>query len=343
MLQLNKEKADALCTAIILGYAKTKKEGVCFEWEPRDQSIPAEKAKEDQDKADYENVRNLFGNKGVTIKVGASVNKDHFPFIVAIGNAIPGTSAGKLVMTDEANYAQSLERKLAPVTGFGETKGAYLGGYATISTINLVGVSNLGLYQPVYRSVDTTIAGAYNQARYATEKVNAWVTEQVQERAGGLTINGIKAALNSTVQTTLPDYQAGKLFKSYHGMIVAMTHFQSDISQNKDGIFFEIAAGKDTNKVSSCFPCATYMVSAGKPPTSIHLGRGDNWAVPGGALYKSTWESNIRSWFNDGKAAVSGKLGDVGTASPDIIPAVFLEALTFEGSFTDKIINTLKS
>jgi len=41
---------------------------------------------------------------------------------------------------------------------------------------------------------------------------------------------------------------------------------------------YEIAVGSQTTKMASCFPCTLFMVAAGYPPSSTHLGRGESWA-----------------------------------------------------------------
>ncbi len=41
---------------------------------------------------------------------------------------------------------------------------------------------------------------------------------------------------------------------------------------------YEIAVGDLTKKMASCLPCTLFMVAAGYPPTSTHLGRGESWA-----------------------------------------------------------------
>ena len=43
---------------------------------------------------------------------------------------------------------------------------------------------------------------------------------------------------------------------------------------------FELAAGKSTTKMASCFACCTYMYAAGYTPSSMHLGRGESWVPP---------------------------------------------------------------
>ncbi|UAA37647.1 hypothetical protein KIH87_13125 [Paraneptunicella aestuarii] len=52
---------------------------------------------------------------------------------------------------------------------------------------------------------------------------------------------------------------------------------------------FELSTGSQTTKISSCFPCTTYMYATGFPPSSSHLGRGESWVPPAkAALYTQT-------------------------------------------------------
>lgn len=148
-------------------------------------------------------------------------------------------------------------------------------------------------------------------------------------------------------------------------------------------VFAEIALGEGTKKVSSCVPCAIFMQSFGYPASSIHLGRGDNWRIPDkvneGILGK--WRGNVCSYFDAGIEALITKKGEHSLpvsrlhVKPDgtlceltsldeklptfdryikqeivrgsnysaEIPEIFLEALTFEYSFTKRIINTFKA
>lgn len=43
---------------------------------------------------------------------------------------------------------------------------------------------------------------------------------------------------------------------------------------------FELSTGDQTTKISSCFPCTTYMYATGYPPSSTHLARGESWVPP---------------------------------------------------------------
>jgi hypothetical protein len=73
-----------------------------------------------------------------------------------------------------------------------------------------------------------------------------------------------------------------------HGMIQAIydVHFQKlshDTGPNKNtpyhpGTPYEIAVGKQTTKLASCFPCSLFMEATGHPASSTHLGRGESWS-----------------------------------------------------------------
>lgn len=60
-----------------------------------------------------------------------------------------------------------------------------------------------------------------------------------------------------------------------HGMIQAI---YKAYSLGPSCTPYEIAVGSQTKKMASCLPCTLFMVAAGYPPTSTHLGRGESWA-----------------------------------------------------------------
>lgn len=70
---------------------------------------------------------------------------------------------------------------------------------------------------------------------------------------------------------------------------------------------FELATGNQTTKISSCFPCTTYMYATGYPPSSSHLGRGESWVPPAsGDYYEQTSDQPGQNpagcqsaWVND--------------------------------------------
>jgi hypothetical protein len=103
------------------------------------------------------------------------------------------------------------------------------------------------------------------------------------------------------------------------------------------------------------------MQSFGYPASSIHLGRGDNWRIPDSPSEKilSDWKNTIIGCYLNGVELCNPEIVSYGNdnlkhvvenliAERDdeqnitpCIPAMFLEALTFEGSFIDRIKNTL--
>jgi hypothetical protein len=179
-----------------------------------------------------------------------------------------------------------------------------------------------------------------------------------------------KIELTEEINKKPKDYKSGYLYGCCHGMIRSMVA----IPKTSNQYYFEIALGSGTTKVSSCVPCAIFMESIGMPASSIHLGRGDCWNIPEScdALYRKLWETAINSYYEKGIEALrvhnalrlhvdgDGKLGDLADKKSDIAfnvfieshlykdkerfsertPGIFLEALTFEGSFIDKISKT---
>jgi hypothetical protein len=80
-----------------------------------------------------------------------------------------------------------------------------------------------------------------------------------------------------------------------HGMIQAIY----DVVWKKGGTPYEIAVGKDTTKLASCFACSVFMEATGHPASSTHLGRGESWTIisptvkPGAASADPWLESNL--------------------------------------------------
>jgi len=60
-----------------------------------------------------------------------------------------------------------------------------------------------------------------------------------------------------------------------HGMIQAA---YAAAATAPKGITIEVAAGKDTTKMASCFGCTTFMVAVDRMPDGIHLGEGASWS-----------------------------------------------------------------
>jgi hypothetical protein len=246
--------------------------------------------------------------------------------------------------------------------------GAYIGGVFNTKHPQpiLVGPSSLELYKPKFRLIQGSeaenIKSSFEAAKKHTNKAVAAI------------VSGAKASEGYNSPYT-EDYKEEHLFKSCHGMIRAMTLFAGQ----EDNCFFEFALGKNTSKVSSCIPCSIFMTAFGMPASSTHLGRGDNWGLPKEFRenaknvvdhYYFKWQTNICQYFDFGIQAlragkalplhVDKKTGkpyfgySAGEDTPPIdvfikqkcktekddLPGIFLESLTYEKSFKDRIKDT---
>lgn len=332
---LNDAKADALCTLVAFGFMDTEKE-LKVEYEKKD-------------KTEYEEVAKRFKKMmGKDLPIGESLSQQRMPYIVAKTKKVPTAARAQQVCDENRTYLDALH--VNANTKFDSApRGAYIGGLSTLGTLHLVGPSNLVLCKPVYRKINnseqTLIQKAYNAAMESTNTA--------LEAIGMTNIGLAKDKINTAylIGKITREYEAGKLFKSYHGMIQAMAIYKQTMQPND--FIFEIAMGNKTTKVSSCIPCSIYMSANGNPPTSIHLGRGDNWNLPTTeyAALNANWQAKVLEYYTKAKAKCAGKgitiidefirdLSQCGCSESEI-PAIFLEALTYERSFADRIKNTI--
>jgi hypothetical protein len=338
---LNKQLADALCTLIVLGYAKDLRNCTFqFDGNAKDQEKAALERK------DYDVVQRLFKALGVDIIVSSSKAQEDFPLIIAKTDRFKSIDTAKAALS--ADYIRYLTQINNNANAKGTApKGAYIGGISTISTLFIAGPSKLDQYKPSYRVADDNLV----QPSFESAKVSINNAIKALTAVAKPSKSAISYADLNPLETA--SFSRGCVYKCYHGMIRAMVNYHTTIDKNS--FIFEIALGENTTKVSSCFACSAYMAANGKPATSTHLGRGDNWNIPDGddAAYK-TWAKKIADWYKLGKGVFSRRDPK---ESPDVtnlfaelgknnrerdIHKIFLEALTFEGSFTDRIKTTLK-
>ncbi|MBZ4333446.1 hypothetical protein NR800_06335 [Corallococcus interemptor] len=121
-----------------------------------------------------------------------------------------------------------------------------------------------------------------------------------------------------------PTPQRGHDICAYtHGMIQAIydVHFHklaNDTSPNKKtpynpGTPYEIAVGKKTTKLASCFPCSVFMEATGHPASSTHLGRGESWSPlfppPGSTTTQhKAWQACNTQWQDYCKTIIDAGL-----------------------------------
>lgn len=133
-------------------------------------------------------------------------------------------------------------------------------------------------------------------------------------------------------------------------MIQVMSQFS--LRPEDSDAMFEVALGSNTTKVSSCLPCSLFMMANGRPASSTHLGRGDNWGIPANCPEEliNKWKEHVKEYYKEGLKLFERSAREYPVidmlmfdfpAGPTI-PDFFLEALTFESKFTDRIKKTLK-
>lgn len=324
---LNKQIADTLCTMIALGFLADY---------PDRKKIVYEEKNEAQHNKLQKFINDTFKLK-VTFK--KCEPKTPAPFIVALKENLE-PEAAKNINDDLSHMAQHIETNVnskAEVPLFG----AYIGGIYDTSKLQLLGPSDLWSYDPKFRSDDI---GKEVEQAYEKAKV---ISNKVEKLLDNPPLLPSKICYEHLDKKEIKDgLKEKKLFASVHGMIRAIFHYATD---NKAAVL-ELALGKDTCKVASCIPCALFMEAVKSPASAIHLGRGDNWNFPAekktSPMYKD-WKTGINYWLQSGITICRGNSNtkkiadDIAACTTNYdVPEMFLEALTYESSFIDKMFRT---
>lgn len=347
-MELNKKIADQLCTIIALGY--TKKELI----EGTNKSTVV-----DTDEADLVKVRDSFAKVNFALTEGqvkmmprdsaGRVDKSQAPGIVGRDRKAAPEAINSEISTQVAYLEQLFNLKADS-----SLKGAYVGGMTDISKTELIGPSYLWQYKGNYRTPNAAesseIHSAYDRAYAVSKKVDDLLTDAA---ANYKVFREKSLRLVSPYRGTgdkLKWERSANLFASVHGMTRSILHYATTADSNL--VRIEIALSKGTCKVASCIPCAIFMASQGYPASAIHFGRGDNWnfyhdTSKSNAMYQS-WRRKVDEYYLAGKEVLGDgnrKITECIAYLSDkrtIIPDIFLEALTFESSFADKMQNTLR-
>lgn len=330
-MKLTKEKADALCTMITFGFLKQEGSRI---------KIECEKQEEVDRNNEVLNKLRRFDSSHSVPRAGIAPLQKEMPLIVAKTSRV-STREYAESLTDDLRTFINVSHVLAKEMGDRAPVGAYMGGISKISNYKFIGASQMEMYKPVYRDPDdATVLVSYNNAVEASNLANACIDK-------ASVLNGIAKV---DVQQQNPAGNMNRnLFRSYHGMIRAMV--LNHPSHDPNDYIFELALGPNTSKVSSCIPCSIFMVANSTPPTSTHLGRGDNWGIPAGCEdMRRAWEGKIKEYYNEAATAMTEnpKIDEVVRQCRDyhdnqeILSNIFLEALTFEDSFITRINNTIQ-
>ena len=255
-------------------------------------------------------------------------------------------------------------------------RGAYVGGlFSGADTAELLDPSILYCYPPEYRNYSDTVEQSYQSAKCVTEAVQDFLDEEF--KGGACSKKGgsiLRRAVSLPRRTPMPEStENAKLFGSIHGMTQSMIHYGRSADSRQ--VNMELALSEDTNKVASCIPCSIFMWANGIPATATHFGRGDNWNFPFPIFEEIKkcagpdddqvlrGRPDVRNWMNlvwasydagrtcltkyfgrtgsAPSAAIAHALGLNGQETYNKIPLMFLEALTFESSFLNKMLATL--
>lgn len=331
---LNEHKADAICTLITFGFFKKESDKINIQYETS------------ADRGNHELVDRLYMEySGKSIAPSQSLPQQKMPYIVAQTKKTTSLTDARSSTDSNWTYINSLHVEASRADA---PRGAYIGGLSKIGSMIIVGPSGLEQYQPNYRTIDPSsvaiIRTAYENAKNSTNKAIDIIDKSKKTLAYDKVTIDIE-----TIQEVKSPY-LGAAFKSYHGMIQVLAKYAKYADSND--FAFELAMGSGTTKVSSCVPCSIFMTAIGFPPTSIHLGRGDNWNIPSQTFpeFISIWEGKIKEYYNEGlkmykrnpnKTYINNFIQDFNLCKcvEAEIPMIFLEALTFEKSFTNRIID----
>lgn len=341
---LNEELADTLCTVITMGFMVNNKV-------PRTQWIyEPEDGKEKQHKYLEDAIKKYYSEGPSFIQ---QAPKEKIPIIVG---HTPKTELMKMDwLAEELNDTVSeMEKEAEPVNAQIPLYGAYLGGMASISKASLVGVSDVYLYTPKYRQADDkTVGKSYENARRVSNAVSSVLKKLLVDKPKSMKKTSVEEV---QVRENGTSFEAGNVFGSVHGMTRALVHFSSNTDTNK--YYFEIALSDSVGKVGSCVPCAIFMEAVGNPASAIHVGRGDNWNFPknmsAGSNLRKQWNSRVVEHYQTGmkilaqNAKVSAlntwfrqSFSDFAAETEQYVPEAFLEALTFEKTFIDRMMAVL--
>lgn len=349
---LDKKTADAVCTVVAIGfiaeqnriendYQRTK-----FQYE-----LPLDQVGQGNVPQSHKTVEKLIErDTGLRIRFTPTESRDNFPFILAKPPVERGMNELEIVVqayNNTVNFWESMKHFSDKIQD--PPKGAYIGGYAHEGNFSVIGPSNLLTYDPLFRTqaVGEDMEKTFDSFAYEIAKADSIVCEAHRRNGAGITY--VPAAL-STDDRFPPE----KLIGCVHGMIHGMLQFPNP---PENSVHIEYALGKGTTKVASCLPCSIFMSANGRPASSTHFGRGDNWNFPSPSEQYPEMKEQQERWglaviqhFLNGKEMLHNVINQnpalrelVDVDVEDNIPQLFLESLTFQGTFIDKIISTLNA
>jgi hypothetical protein len=334
---LDKVMADSIATLVAVGFIleNNRTSETLFGYEDKV-----------EEKEKHDKLAAALGGVGVPVTFSALKPKGKQPCIFAKTKKTYSEEQLRGIADDLGAQVYTLElkangNKVPPY-------GAYIGAKSSVSTIDFVGPSDLELYKPQFRPLADGVEDVRNSYGKAVQATNCAL--KTMKTMNGVRINSrVKITVANLIKEITESYADGYLFKSYHGMIKAMMYYTPATSG--EDIFLELALGENTTKVASCLPCSLFMSANDQPATATHFGRGDNWNIPPNGSkgqMRKNWKTLVNQCCEEGIEKLKGINKKIENAveylaeNKGSTPEIFLESLTFEGSFMDRIMTTLK-
>lgn len=352
-IELKKTLADAICTAVTVGFFKTIGNQTEFIYE------------NEKDKAAHDTLKDYLKQIDSGLCINFNLQQEGKFFVIAKTAKINQDT--QLLINDINHYMA----QITDAATVGEFYGAYIGGLVKQDNlIEFSGTSSLKVYdKPTLRYKwninldDETISKAFDSAKKIITDTNNHLIKAISKYQETSFRTGMpKFRFVDDYKLESPDkIDTGKLFGSIHGLVRVIIEYNltnKGVGADTECTCCEYAYTKETKKIASCIPCSIFAASNNTPANYTHLGRGDYWNFPDiNSKHitkdnlnnkKGQWIKYVSDCFNIGYNALKKDgntmplgLDDVYALSPEEKSEIFLHSLMFEGKFIDKINNIL--
>lgn len=341
-IELNKPLADAICTAVTVGFFKTIGNQTEFIYE------------NEKDKAAHDTLKDYLKQIDSGLCINFNLQQEGNFFVIAKTAKI--NQYTQLLINDINHYmAQITDAATA-----GKFYGAYIGGLVKQdNSIEFSGTSSLKVYDKPGNEWninldDETISKAFDSAKKIITDTNKYLVDAIEK----YNKNKPKFTFNKDYKLESPDnIGKGQLFGSIHGLVRVIIEYNltnNGVGSDPQSTCCEYAYTKETKKIASCIPCSIFAASNNTPANYTHLGRGDYWNFPDKDdkviteynfdTRKKQWDKYVTDCFKLGydllKKYDKINLSKLLELDNEKKSEIFLHSLMFEDKFIDKMNRT---
>lgn len=279
-------------------------------------------------------------------------------------------------LMDIVQLTETAANSIASVNDF---RGAYIGGFIDFDKkeLSLIGPSSLYARECKYidpSGLKSDLNVIYNNFAHVTRTLKEFLIKDAPHLHSDINIDdaysNIIVSPDLTEELIYADPIGAelkgktKVIASCHGLVTSM-YYHSDVSGShlNDGVCIEFSLSDGTCKSASCIPCAIFASAQGAPASQVHFGRGDFWNLPKEPIRNSLnnkmerdWRSFVTACYVSASQIIleHGDLPPVtmemAKFTPEalrghmeaIIPDMFLDALTIEGPFIQKMLDSFQ-